>query len=88
MQLSEIITILVHFHQSGYHTFKKYYLDHVCQHLRWAFPNLVSYNRFVALMPEALLALRVYLYIRFSVCDGISFIDSTMLRVYHNRRIS
>ncbi len=88
MCLSEIMTILVHFHQSGYYTFKEYYIKHVCQHLQWAFPNLVSYNRFVALMPEALLALSLYLYLRFGICDGISFVDSTVLRVCHNKRIS
>ena len=54
---SEVMTILVNFHQSGYQTFKDYYLKEVCLHLRWAFPDLVSYNRFVALMPETLLAL-------------------------------
>ena len=62
---SEVMTILVNFHQSGYQTFKDYYLKEVCLHLRWAFPDLVSYNRFVALMPETLLALSVYLYTRF-----------------------
>lgn len=31
--------------------FKTFYLEHVCQYLRSEFPNLVSYNRFVELMP-------------------------------------
>ena len=82
------MTILVNFHQSGYQTFKDYYLKEVCLHLRWAFPNLVSYNRFVALMPETLLPLSVYLYTRFGTCDGVSFMDSTRLCVCENRRIS
>ena len=81
------MTILVHFHQSQYRTFKDYYQKHVCQHLRWAFPNLVSYNQFVALMPEVQLPLTIYLYTRFGICDGVSFIDSTPLRVCNNRRI-
>ena len=38
---SEVMTILVNFHQSGYQTFKDYYLKEVCLHLRWAFPDLV-----------------------------------------------
>ena len=84
---SEVMTILVNFHQSQYRTFKDYYLKHVCPHLRWAFPNLVSYNRFVALMPEVLFPLSVYLYTRFGTCEGVSFIDSTPLRVCENRRI-
>ena len=84
---SEVMTILVHFHQSQYRTFKDYYHKYVCRHLRWAFPNLVSYNRFVALMPEVLLPLAIYLYTRYGVCDGVSFSDSTPLWVCHNRRI-
>ena len=87
MHPSEVMTILVDFHQSRYRTFKDYYLKQVCLGLRWAFPNLVSYNRFVALMPETLLPLSVYLYTRFGTCDGVSFMDSTRLRVCENRRI-
>lgn len=47
---SEIMTIVIHFHQAGYKTFKNYYQKHVCQELRKEFPELVSYNRFVELM--------------------------------------
>lgn len=47
---SEIMTIMIHFHQVGYRDFKHYYLNHVCPHLRHEFPCLVSYNRFVELM--------------------------------------
>jgi hypothetical protein len=32
----------------------------VTPHLRWAFPQLVSYSRFVELMPEALVPLCAY----------------------------
>src|SRR5215467_5478408 len=52
--LSEILTIIVWFQQSSYRTFKDYYRKEVCQHLRDEFPQLVSYNRFVELMPSAL----------------------------------
>ena len=84
---SEVMTILVNFHQSQYRTFKDYYLKEVCLHLRWAFPHLVSYNRFVALKSEVMFASSVYLYTRLGSCDGVSFIDSTRLRVCENRRI-
>ena len=81
------MTLLINFHQSQYRTFKDYYEKHVCLYLRWAFPNLVSYSRFVQLMPEALLAMsETYLYTRLGECSGISFIDSTALRVCENRR--
>ena len=54
---SEIMTILIHFHQSHYRTFKAYYTEYVLIH-RWAeFPALVSYNRFVELTPSVLVPL-------------------------------
>ncbi len=52
LSVSEMMTILIHFYQSHYRDFKTYYTDHVCQHLRSEFPNLVSYERFVILMPS------------------------------------
>ena len=39
MVLSEIMTILIHFHQSHYRDFKAFYLLHVCRHLAGAFPQ-------------------------------------------------
>ncbi len=87
LHASEVMTILVLFHQSNYQTLKVFYEKHVRHYLRWAFPNLVNYNRFVELQQEVLEPLSVYLYTRFGSCDGISFIDSTPVPVCHNRRI-
>jgi len=81
-------TILVLFHSSNYRDFKHFYLDHVCVHHRGEFPRLVSYNRFVELVPNALVALTCYLHTRMGTCTGINFIDSTPLRVCHNLRIA
>jgi len=33
LRVSEIMTIIIHFHQSQYRNFKAYYTGHVCQHL-------------------------------------------------------
>jgi hypothetical protein len=44
--------------------------------------------RFVEWIPQPLLPLCVYLKQCFGACTGISFIDSTCLKVCHNRRIS
>ncbi len=52
---------------------------------RNAFPRLVSYQRFVSWMPSALLPLCAYLKVWFGRCTGISFIDSTSLKVCHIR---
>lgn len=54
LHLSEVMTIMVLFHQQGYRTFKQFYLEHVCVHLRQEFLNLVRYSRFVELQREAL----------------------------------
>ncbi len=85
---SEVMTILIHFHQSHYRTFKAYYTEHVQVHLTSEFPQLVSYARFVALIPRMLLPLLAYLQSRYGDCTGISFIDSTSLEVCHPKRIS
>ena len=85
---SEVMTILIHFHQSHYRTFKAYYTDHVQVHLTSEFPHLVSYQRFVALIPSVLVPLLAYLQSRYGACTGISFIDSTSLEVCNPKRIS
>ena len=85
---SEVMTILIHFHQSHYRTFKAYYTDHVQVHLTNEFPHLVSYTRFVALIPRMMLLLLAYLQSRYGACTGISFIDSTSLEVCDPKRIS
>ena len=76
--LSEVMTISVSFHQSGYRTFKGYFLHYVTPHLRWAFPQLVSSTRFVELMGEALVPLCAYFQIRQGRSEGVAFIDSTL----------
>lgn len=87
LSMSEIMTIIIHFHQSHYRNFKAYYILHVQVHLRSEFPDLVSYNRFVELMPRTLIPLLAYIQGHKGTCTGISFVDSTPLKVCHNRRI-
>ena len=87
MSVSEIMTILIHFHQSHYRDFKTYYTEHVCEHLQSEFPKLVSYERFVILMPSVLGPLSAYLKSLYGRCHGISLIDSTALSVCDNHRI-
>ncbi|MCK0146697.1 IS982 family transposase, partial [Arenibacter sp. F26102] len=55
MSQSEILTITVLFHMSGYRTFKHFYLYYVKEHLRDEFPVTVSYNRFTELMQSNML---------------------------------
>jgi transposase len=88
LSASEVMTIVIHFHQAGYRDFKSFYQKHVCEHLVAEFPKLVSYNRFVELMPGVLLVLCAYLQNRFGRRTEIAFVDSTPLAVCHNRRIT
>jgi hypothetical protein len=87
LSMSEVMTIVVYFHTSGYRNFKCYYKHYVLEHLRWAFPRLVSYSRFVELMQGVLIPLCSFLHTRKGKVTGISFVDSMVLSVCHNRRI-
>lgn len=88
MASSEVMTLVIHFHQTGYRDFKSYYQKHVREHLRAEFPKLVSYNRFVELIKGVALVLCAYLKSRLGRCTGVAFVDSTPLAVCHNKRIS
>jgi hypothetical protein len=88
LSTSEIMTILIAFQTSGYRTFKDFYHYVLTHHLR-DFPDLVSYDRFIYLIPRAIIPLLVYLYTDgMDQPTGISFIDSTSLKVCHNKRIN
>ena len=87
LSLSEMMTILIAFQTSGYRNFKVYYLNLVCRYWTKAFPNLVSYSRFVQLIPRVIVPMTHYLTICQGSVTGIGFIDSTSLKVCHNRRI-
>ncbi len=84
--LSEVMTIIIYFHQSSYRNFKDYYTKHVENHFRKYFPNLVSYNRFVELKKSALIPLCLYLHLHRGHSTGINFIDSTSLEICLNER--
>lgn len=89
LSVSEVMTILIHFHQSHYRNFKAYYCEHVLPHLRGDFPGLVSYTRFVDFIPSALLPLCAYFQKTcLGDCTGISFMDSTSIDVCVNQRIA
>jgi hypothetical protein len=55
------MTIVVYYHNYGNRTFKDFYLKSVSKHLKEYFPNLVSYNRFVELIPMVLIPLIAFL---------------------------
>ncbi len=84
---SEVITILILFHAGQFRNLKHFYLHYVSQHLRKEFPRLVSYNRFVELQQKATMPMAIFLKaFCLGQCTGISFVDSTPLKVCHIRR--
>ena len=88
MSDSEIITILIAFHLGNYRNLKHFYLFYVKVHLQNEFPQTVSYNRFVELQQKAMLPLVMFLKImKLGECSGVSFVDSTPIRVCKNKRI-
>ncbi len=88
MSDGEIMVILILFHSGGFRCFKHYYQEYVCKHLTHLFPKRVSYNRFVELEKEVLLPLAIFIkQVLLGTCTGISFVDSTPLRVCRNQRI-
>lgn len=88
MNDAEIMVILILFHSGGFRCFKHYYNEYVCKHLTHLFPRVVSYNRFVELEKDILLPLTIFIkQVLLGTCTGISFVDSTPLRVCRNQRI-
>lgn len=88
MSKSEVITICLLFHLSGFRCFKHFYLFYVQRHMPGEFPRTVSYNRFVELSQSVLLPMAIFLKTCcLGKCTGISFVDSTPIRVCNNKRI-
>lgn len=86
MSPSEIITILLLFHQHQYRNFKHFYLGYVKRFMRSDFPDLLSYNRFVEQQKRILLPLLYFMHSLPKAKTGIYFLDSTPLEVCHIKR--
>lgn len=85
LRLSEVITLLIAYHQSGMACFKYFYLD-VCQRHKDLFPQLVHYDRFITLIKRAFPALVCLLKSLAGEVTEYLFIDSTPMAVCHNLR--
>ena len=84
---SEVITILILFHSGHYRDLKHYYINHVKKHMKSEFPQTVSYSRFVELQKKVVVKLSIFLKMFcLGKCTGISYIDSTPIRVCHIKR--
>lgn len=87
MTPSEVMTIVIGFHMSNQRDFKNYYIGIVARFYRSDFPQLLSYTRFLEVMPTVLVPLCAYFTHLKGQPTGIEFIDSTTLKVCHNLRI-
>ena len=87
------MTVVILFHESfysqgGYRFFKYFYCYMVIPFWKFAFPKLLSDNRFIEIMPRCLQALSYFFHQVKGQDTGISVIDSTKLVVCHNLRIN
>lgn len=86
---SELITLVVYYHHSGYKNFQYYYQRLVLATMKPYFPRLVSYQRLIDLLPRLVVVLHVltkYLCL-LNKRTGCYFADSKKLPVCDNKRI-
>ena len=87
MSDSEVMTILITFHLSRMRDLKSFYLGYIKNHCKQEFPKQLSYNRFVDRQTSVGVLLLLFLNLRcLGSCTGVSFVDSTPIRVCHPKR--
>jgi hypothetical protein len=87
MITSEMMTIVISFHMSHYRDFKNYSLIYVTHVYKDEFPNLLSYTRFLEVMPRVIVPMCAYFTSLKGKPTGLEFIDPTSIKVCHNIRI-
>ncbi len=85
LSLSEIMTILIAFHVIGFRNFKSYYI-HLQQFHSNDFVNLVSYNRFIALIQRTLVPMYFFTQSLSKTKTGCYFMDATAIKVCNVKR--
>ena len=88
MSPSEIITLLLVLHSSGFKHLKSFYHGFAEPLLRGYFPGLPCYEHFVALQKSAFVPLVFFLLSHLGTRTGLYYIDSTALPVCDNHRIN
>jgi len=88
MSESEMMSIVIFYHHSGFKCFKYYYECVIQKVLKSYFPRTYSYSRFVNLMKRLHFPLFTFLSAcRLATATKNNFIDATKLVVCHNKRI-
>jgi Transposase DDE domain len=86
VSISEIMTVQILFQMIGYRNFKIFYTGFLQNYWLHYFPNLPSYNRFVELIPRAILPLTLFTQFKCGKKTDIYYIDSSCLPVCHLKR--
>lgn len=86
LSMSEVLTILILFQFSGFKTFK-YFYAFLQQNHKKDFPRLLSYSRFIEIERHFLVPLISFLEFHFVDSSENSYVDSTPLKICHNKRI-
>jgi len=85
---SEVCTILVAYHYSGYKCFEYYYRELILKNYRDYFPDAPLYETFLSYIPKA--TDLTYLWLLYCIAKskrtGLYFVDSKKLQVCHLRR--
>lgn len=88
MTESEMMAIVIFYHLSGMSCFEYYYKNLILHTLKSYFPQAVSYNRFIELMPRILIYTWAFVNCkRAGEETGTYFVDSKKLVACHNLRI-
>ena len=89
LHVSEIMTILVWFHDSKYKCFKYFYEALVKGWMSNEFPNAPSYNRFLELKNEIMEIMMLYALLKnHAETNGMAIIDSFAIESCHIKRSS
>ena len=86
MSESEIMTIVIAFHKSHQRDYKNFYLGIIYHYHKSEFPTLLSYTRFLEVIPSVLIPLSSFCTHVNGEPTGIEFIDSTSIKVCHSLR--
>lgn len=86
LSMSKVLCILILFQFSGLKCFKYFHLSLVRDHKK-EFPNILSYSRFIEVERHFLIPLVLFMKFHFADYSDISYVDSTPLKICHNKRI-
>ena len=86
MSLAELLTVMIMYHTSYAKNFKYFYKSYIEYLHKNDFPEALSYNRFVELMPRLFMPLSILMHMLLGEQTGTYFIDATTIKACHNKR--